>query len=149
MNEKEFNKTIIYDQMARTSDTTKFLLKSYLDIKLRSGARDVCRIYAAGRVSGHAGHDVERFKELEIKKLSKSLTELFNNIKKDGYWITATSKANYYIKGKEVFEKEGEFEPNDYDTKVVTTTETTYMMHKDLDIKQNKLEEKKWWEIWK
>lgn len=151
MNDKQFKETLIYEEMATNNDSFRFMIKSYLDIKLKGNVRKNCYLYSVKRISPEEAfaksegqsldsNNFSNILELEIKSATKAMIELFNNIKKNKYWKIETQETHYYDKeDKEIFDEC----PTEYTRRTETTTTEYFMLDKELDIKPKRIDYKK------
>lgn len=131
MNNKEFEKTIVYDELAQTNGIKKFMLKSYLSCLLNGGkTREHVYLYAVGReypaVIRGEGELLE-----EVEKKREELIKLFEKLKLERYWKIEDVKEEYYDKDGILMETSY---PPTISKRVITKTETTYFLDPSLDI---------------
>jgi hypothetical protein len=135
MEKKEFEKTIIYEELAKTNDFHKFMFKSYLDCLLNGGKiRESCSLYSVGRVNAECIGQ-EKPLTFEIEKYKKRLIELFKQFKKDKQWTTQRFELKQFDENGKEIDQEDYNTVNVVSKSVEITTKTTYYLDKKLDIK--------------
>ena len=96
MEKEEFEKTIKFEELAKTDDYCKFMLKSYLSCLLAGGKIwQSCFIYFCGRAAGYTDRIVEVLNEdtplkfvmpltdIEKESRKKYIIEFFERMKKE------------------------------------------------------------------
>ena len=139
MNSREFEKTIVFEELAKINDSEKFMFKSYLSCLLKGGKiRDNCFIYNVGETPGSRvlpefGALRTRSDEIEARK--KGMIEFFKQIKKQGYWtITETISKDFDENGNLCLEEP----PATISRTQKITTVTTYFLDDKNDIRSMK-----------
>jgi len=148
MNAKEFEKTIQFEELAKTEDSYKFMLKSYLVILLRGGKLwENCYLYSCGKISPEfttEGYILGEGKPLKFNNLptknliaerKKALTEFFETVKKEGYWTTEHTEIKLYDADGEETGEMGGRSSNQISRKDEIITKTTFFMDKKRDIR--------------
>ena len=133
MNKKQFEETILYEELAKTDDTEKIMLKSHLSCLLNGGKiRETACLYSVGRIL----NPIE--KESVIRNRENHIIGLFEEIKRNKRWGIKIEKWRYYDEnGEELPFKASEIY---LDTEITisrlvkTTEETTYYLDDSLDI---------------
>ena len=150
MNNKEFEKLIIFEELAKTTDIQKFMLKVYLDCLLKGGKRrEDCYMYSIGEISNKSG--TEFLKEMmplkfmpiplnfDIAVRKKLLIELFEQMKKQGFWVVEENECHEFDENeKEIYPDDEDYEQKKISKVTEITTKTTYYLDKSLDIKPHK-----------
>jgi len=151
MNNKQFEKLIMFEKLVKTTDVQKYMLKVYLDCLLKGGKiRQPCFMYSVGRISyGTAAKFLKEMNPLEYMSLplrfdkivrSQSLVELFEQMKEQGFWIEVKNEHHEFDEnGKEIYPDDEDYKKKKISKITELTTKTTYYLDKSLDIKPHKL----------
>ena len=137
MNDKEFKKTIQYQELAKTNDSQKFMLKTYLDCLLRgSKIREVCKMYAVGMISTLMVKSNLNTLNTERKLKTQQLVDFFNNMKREGKWVIDYHNIEHYDEKGELIDEEDENWHEKTISKTIERMEkTTYYLSESRDIK--------------
>ena len=121
-NEKDFEKTIMFEHLAQTIDVTKYMLKSYIKFILTNGEKEICYLYSVGK------NDANKFtSDLNFKR--KCLVGLFNKIVKDGKWKVSTEEILEYDENGDLIDYR-DFNEHIISSRTVIKRETEYYIEK-------------------
>ena len=146
MNQKEFERIIVFEELAQTDDTFKFMLKTYLNCLLAGGKiRENAFLYSVGAITKNPLYGkiipedkpLETFSiplELEIKARKEGLIKLFNQMKKDKFWVMEDDETIYYDKNGDRIDPFKE-PKGIISKKEEIHTKITFFLDKRLDIK--------------
>lgn len=141
MNEKEFKENIIYDELAKTGLSFKYMLKSYLSILLKGGKiREKIASYSLGKISDEMAivfsGGFEEALKIDKQKCETDLVNLFNKMVKEKKWVVKTTEIMHYDnKGKLLDEEELYSTPEPIVSKIIENKKIiTYFIDDSLDI---------------
>lgn len=147
MDKKEFQNSITREELAKTSELSRFLWKTYLDILLKGGKiRERAYLYSMHSITGisakflHEGQELKQnIGELLMitdKIARQELMEAFDKMIKEKKWEVTEGTTEYYDQNGKLILEEDIPKKKIISKMIEQTSKTTYFIDDKLDIKE-------------